>query len=84
MIPVYMFLMFFWGMLDMTGVIVLAALMIGQLICLAVTRNNSAIHDLLAGTVAVDYASQKIFRNTEELIAHTNRLQAERAARQDY
>lgn len=84
MIPVYMMLMFLWGMLDLTGLIVLAALLIGQMICLAATRNNSAIHDLLAGTVVVDFSSQRIFRNTDELIAYTNRLQAERAARQDY
>lgn len=84
MIPVYIFLMFIWGMLDMTGMIVLAALLIAQLCCLAVTRNNAAIHDLLAGTVAVDLPSQKIFQSSDELIAYTNRLQAERAARQDY
>lgn len=84
MIPVYMFLMLLWGMLDMMGIIAVAALVLAQLICLAVTRNNSAIHDLLAGTVAVDFSSQKIFQNTDELIAYTNRLHAERAARQDY
>ncbi len=84
MIPVYMFLMFLWGMLDMTGVIILVALLVAQLICLAVSRNNGAIHDLLAGTVAVDLPSQRIFRSADELIAYTNRLHAERAARQDY
>lgn len=84
MIPVYMFLMFIWGMLDMTGLIVLAALLIAQLCCLAVTRNNSAIHDLLAGTVTVDLPSQRIFRSTDELIAYTKQVHAERAAQQDY
>ena len=84
MIPVYMFLMLIWGMLDMVGVIVVAALVIAQVICVAVTTSNCAIHDLLAGTVAVDFSSQKIFRTTDELIDYKNRLQAERAARQDY
>ena len=84
MIPVYIFLMLIWGTLDMAGLILLAALVFGQLICLMVTRNNSAIHDLLAGTVAVDLPSQKIFRNTDERIEYTKRLHAERAARQDY
>jgi len=49
-----------------------------------VTRNNSAIHDLLAGTVVVDMSSQTIFRSTEELIAYKKRVAAERAARQVY
>lgn len=84
MIPVYMFLMFIWGMLDLTGVIVVAALLVAQLVCLAVNRHNAAIHDLLAGTVAVDMPSQKIFQSTDELIEYKNRLQAEHAARQDY
>ena len=81
MIPVYMFLMFIWGMLDMTGLILLAALVVTQLLCLAVTHNNAAIHDLLVGTVAVDLPSQRIFGSTDELTAYTNRLHAERAAR---
>ena len=84
MIPVYMFLMFLWGMLDLTGLIILGALAIAQLICIAVTRNNCAIHDLLAATVAVDLPSQRVFQSSDELIAYTNRLQAERAAKQDY
>lgn len=84
MIPVYILLMFLWGMMDVTGTVVLFALLAAQLICLAVTRNNSAIHDLLAGTVAVDISSQKVFQSTDELIAYTNRIHAEQAQRQDY
>lgn len=84
MIPVYIILMFLWGTMDMTGTIVLFALLLAQLICLGVTRNNSAIHDLLAGTVAIDLASQKVFESTEELIEYTKRIHAERAMRQDY
>lgn len=84
MIPVYMGLMFLWGMLDLTGVIVVAGLTITQAICLIVNRNNAAIHDLLAGTVTIDLPSQRVFQNQEELIAYKNHLQAEQAARQDY
>lgn len=84
MIPVYILLMLFWNVMDVTGTLVLAALLIAQLVCLGVTRNRSAIHDLLAGTVAVDISSQKVFSSTEELIAYTKRIHADRAARQDY
>ena len=48
------------------------------------TRNHSLLHDLMAGTVVVDYASQKIFQSTEDLIAYQKKIAAERAARQDY
>ena len=63
---------------------VLALLGIGQLICLCATRSNAALHDLMAGTVVVDIASQRIFASTEELVEYTKRIHADRAARQDY
>jgi len=84
MIPVYIVMMIFWGLLDVTGTLVLIVLAVVQFICVTVTRTNSAIHDLIAGTVAVDLVSQKIFDSTEELIEYTKRIHAERAAREDY
>ncbi len=84
MIPVYTAMMLFWGTIDAAGLLLLAALLIAQLICVAVTRNNSAIHDLLAGTVVVDISSQKIFESTDDLIAYTKRIHAEQARQQDY
>ena len=84
MIPVYILLMFFLGVMDMTGTIVLLALLVVQLICLIVTSTNSMIHDLMAGTVTVDISSQKVFQSTDELIAYTKRMAAERAKKQDY
>lgn len=48
------------------------------------TRTNSALHDLLAGTVVVDIGSQMVFRTTEDLIAYQKKVAAERAARQTY
>lgn len=84
MIPVYILLMLFWGLTDLTGTLILLALLIAQVICIIVTRTNSAIHDLLAGTVVVDLASQTIFRTTEDLIAYQKKTAAEQAARQSY
>lgn len=84
MVPVYIVLMLFWGTMDATGTLLLAALLIVQVICYAVTQNRSVIHDLLAGTVVVDIASQKVFESTEALIAYTKRIHAEQAKRQEY
>lgn len=84
MIPVYILIMVFFGNMGIIGTMVLLGMGLIQLILLAVTRTNSPIHDLLAGTVVVDIASQTVFRDTEELIAYTKRIHAERAARQQY
>lgn len=84
MIPVYILIMVFFGGMGIVGTMVLLALGVIQLILLIATRNNSQIHDLVAGTIVVDIASQTVFRDTEELIAYTKRIHAERAARQKY
>lgn len=84
MIPVYIIIMFLFNIMDFTGTLVLGGLALAQAICVGVTRNNCAIHDLLAGTAVVDVSSQTIFASTEDLIAYTKKLHAERAARQDY
>ena len=84
MVPVYVCLMLFMGAADLFSLLLLAAVIIAQLVIVAVTRNNSLIHDLLAGTVVVDYVSQQIFLTTEDLIEHKKRVAAERAAREKY
>ena len=84
MIPVLIILMIYWGTMGVAGTVVLFALFFGQLGCLLFTRTKSAIHDLLAGTVAVDFASQTIFASTEDLIAYKKRVAAEKAARASY
>ncbi len=84
MIPVCLLMMFFWGAAGLFGTLVLFGLLIAQILCLALSRNNCAIHDFIACTVVVDLASQTIFNSTEELIAHQKKVAAERAARQPY
>ena len=84
MIPVYVLIMLYFNIVGLPGTLLLMALLLTQIIMLAFTRNRIAIHDALAGTVAVDISSQQIFRTTEELIAYTKRIHAERAARQPY
>ena len=84
MIPVYIIMMIFWGSMDMTGTLVVIGLALAQLICIAVTANNSLLHDLMAGTVAADKATQKIFSSTEDLIEYQKKIAAEQAARQSY
>lgn len=84
MIPVYVVIMLFFNIVGLPGTLLLGALLLTQIILLSVTRNRTAIHDLLAGTVEVDISSQRIFRSTEDLIEYTKRIHAERAARKPY
>ena len=84
MIPVYLVLMMFWGIMDMTGTAVICALALAQLLCYGLTRTNGLIHDLLAGTAVVDISSQQIFGSEEELIEYKKRIHAEQAEKQDY
>lgn len=84
MIPVYILVMLFWGMTDVTGTMILAALLVVQCCILGFSRTNALIHDLLAGTVVVDISSQMIFRTTEDLIAYKKKIHAEMVSRRDY
>jgi len=84
MLPVYVLLMLLQGQSVMLLVLLVAALFLAQLIILAVTRNNSLLHDLMAATVVVDYSTQRIFKSTEDLINYQKRIAAERAARETY
>lgn len=83
MVPVFVLILLFLGAMDVLGLAILAGLLVAQLICLAATRERKAMHDLLSGTVVVDIASQRIFRSSQDLIDHTKKVHAERAARQD-
>jgi hypothetical protein len=49
-----------------------------------VTRTNSCIHDLLAGSVAVDLASQMIFDSESAMIEYKKSIHAEQAKEARY
>lgn len=84
MIPVYICVMLFWGSISLVGIVALLLVVVGQIICVAVNPMRLTIHDRMSGTVVVDITSQKIFENTDDLIAYTKRIHAEQAKRQDY
>lgn len=84
MVPVLILLMIYFNSIGITGGLILILLLLLQTGLILATRNHSAIHDLLANTVAVDLASQMIFESEEEMLAYKKRIHAERAARRDY
>jgi len=84
MIPIYIFIMIYFNTANIFTLAILAALSLGQLVCVAATRTNSPIHDLLSGTAAVDLATQTIFKSKEDLLEYTKKLHAEQANRAEY
>lgn len=84
MLPVYIALLTFGGSLGIVGVALLAILLVVQLVCIIITRTNAPIHDIFASTVAVDFASQRIFEDREDRDNYIKAIHAERAARADY
>ena len=83
-IPVMIVMMIWLGALGLAGTLVLLGLLLVQALMLLFTRNRLLIHDALAFTVAVDYASQMIFADREAMIAYHQKVQAEKAARETY
>lgn len=81
MIPIFIFINLYWfGSISIVGIAVLLLLLISQIVCLAVTRTGSLLHDVMAGTVAVDLASQMIFETKEEQLEYIKKLHAQEAA----
>ena len=84
MIPVLIFVMIYFNQIGVVGAAVLLLILLVQIGVMIATRTNSAIHDLLADTVVVDYASQMIFPDEEALLAAKKKAAAEKASRSVY
>lgn len=84
MVPVLILVMIFFNTIGLTGTIILGLLLLVQIILVIATPTNSFLHDILAKTVVVDFASQRIFKNGAELLEYKKELHAEQAARQEY
>lgn len=84
MVTVFVLILIAFGALGIVGYMVIVGILLLQAICMIVSRTNSMVHDLMAATVVVDFASQRIFRSSEELMEYQKEIAAEQAARQNY
>ena len=84
MIPVYIAIMIYFNSIGVIGPVILFMILLLQIILMAVTKTNSAIHDCLASTVTVDFASQMIFNTYEDMIAYKQKLHTEKVANSSY
>ena len=69
MFPVLLVFLFFFGGIGLLAIILFAALLILNVVLFFATQNRTPIHDILAGTVAVDMKLQMIFESEDELVA---------------
>ena len=84
MVPALIVILIVFGSAGFVGTIILGLIALLELILVIATHTNSMIHDILAGTVAVDISSQMIFSSTEEMIEYKKKVSAEKAAKQAY
>lgn len=77
MVPILIVIMIIARIMGIIGTVAIIALFIIQVVLLIVTKARTPLHDKLAHTVVVDYASQMIFDTPEELMAYKQRIHAE-------
>lgn len=68
MFPVLLVFLFLFGGLGVLSIILLIALILLNTVLFFATKNKTPIHDIFAGTVAVDMKLQMIFQSEEELL----------------
>lgn len=84
MVPVMLVLMTAFGAIGGLGIIVAAIVLLTNIVMMLVTKTNSAIHDMLANTVTVDFASQMIFDTPEDLLAYKQKIHEENVEKASY
>ena len=84
MIPVLLVVAVLFGIMGNEGFLGIVLILFLQVVIAFATRNKTAIHDLLACTVAVDLSSQMIFDSVDAQLEYHKRLHAENAAQADY
>lgn len=84
MIPLLLILMVFFGIGGLECVLILGLILLLQVVLLIKTKNNSAIHDLMACTVVVDMNSQMIFESEQHRLDYQARMEEESAQNRSY
>ena len=83
MIPVFVLLSLILGTANIITLALLLLLIVAQVILLTFTQARTPLHDMLAGTVTVDLASQLIFDTPEELLEYKKKIHTESLAEKE-
>ena len=84
MVPVFIILLISLGLMGIFGTVAIIALLIVQIAMVAATKARTPIHDKIAHTVTVDFASQMIFDSPEALLEYKKRIHAESVESEKY
>lgn len=84
MLPVLLLILLFFGGGGLLAITIIGLILLTQVILLIATRTNSALHDMMACTVVVDAASQRIFESPEARMEYIKRVSAEAARKAEY
>lgn len=82
MLPIFLILL--WMFMPVVTLAGFGVLLVAQVAFIIVTRGITPIHDMLAATVTVDMASQRIFNSVDEKIAYQKKLHEEATQEAEY
>ncbi len=74
LVPVYLLIMLMSQILGLVGIVIFVAIVLLEIVLLFATKARTPVHDIMSGTVTVDFASQMIFDSPEELLAYKQSL----------
>ena len=77
MIPIFLIFLFLFNVMSLACIVGMLLLSISQVACLISSTHRTAIHDMISGTVVVDFASQLIFDTPNDLIEYKKALHME-------
>ncbi len=83
-VPAFIILSMIFGTPSLIGLVILPVILFTQLIMMATSVTNSAIHDRISRTVVVDMPSQMIFESTEHLMEYKKERHKEMAQDRPY
>lgn len=78
MVPVFIVYLIIFAGIGPVGAFVLIGLLLLEIGLLLFTKNKTMIHDLMSGTVVVDYSTQSIFETEEAMIETKKRIHADK------
>ncbi len=81
MVPALLLVMLIFNLMGAIAVFVIIGLAVLQIVLVAATKGRTPIHDVLAQTVTVDFASQRIFDSPEALLEYKKKIHAESVER---
>ena len=83
-LPMFVLIMMFFGIIGIIGPIVILGLLVLELIAVLTTRTRSTIHDLVSDTCVVDMSTQMVFESEQALMEYKKKIHEEQVSNTPY